>query len=638
MAKDDNTFMKGVQERIGTDKYIRGVGEIDYQRRTGKDDGDTSMFTPEELMRLIAIREKQDAKLKKEIEDKELKEAVTKKQSKGGSMTKQMELFNEGGLKEEGGTVDPVSGNDVPIGSTKEEVRDDIPAQLSEGEFVFPADVVRYIGLEKLMKLRQNAKQGLKAMEDMGQMGNSDEATMPDDLPFDMTDLDIEDEIEYNRGGVVEAQQGTYVAPTVPTQYKNESIDTTSPMGMQQIQSGLNTGVTTQAPYTPNLGQLYAPQTQPYAPVTYTQFLGPSAAGAPQTETVRYFNEATGQTRMIPHVVNPDGSRGATLYPVPEGFVIQEEAPKEEAKKTTATPTAKVQPVESGDDGGEDGSKTSAVDLTGNPLSYTSVFGGDALDKTMSNYSSLQRGLFNLYDAGSRGVSGKINANNAILSAGKIALSDIRGKISTGLNIPTNFDFGKLSTYEGITSKKAQETRDGVSRQLNQNIETIRAAIIDPTTGEVYTNKAFSDALSKYSVKTTVLNKNTNIRSKRNIGEIVTELRDRKLQEVAKFQTDTGVRDEKDPESIKTAQQVAENMKNASNYFAYAGEPIESSYDSSDYDTFTGESGQTVDPSDISDAGGSFAGDDPAFNQGGLAGKKKKAKPKKMKRGGLASR
>ena len=173
MAKDDNTFMKGVQERIGTDKYIRGVGEIDYQRRTGKDDGDTSMFTPEELMRLIAIRERQDAKLKKEIEDKELKEAVTKKQSKGGSMTKQMELFNEGGLKEEGGTVDPVSGNDVPIGSTKEEVRDDIPAQLSEGEFVFPADVVRYIGLEKLMKLRQNAKQGLKAMEDMGQMGNS---------------------------------------------------------------------------------------------------------------------------------------------------------------------------------------------------------------------------------------------------------------------------------------------------------------------------------------------------------------------------------------------------------------------------------------------------------------------------------
>jgi hypothetical protein len=71
-------------------------------------------------------------------------------------MAKQMELFepvergfDEGGLMEEGGMVDEVSGNDVPPGSLREEVRDDIPAQLSEGEFVFPADVVRYIGLEK---------------------------------------------------------------------------------------------------------------------------------------------------------------------------------------------------------------------------------------------------------------------------------------------------------------------------------------------------------------------------------------------------------------------------------------------------------------------------------------------------------
>ena len=96
----------------------------------------------------------------------------------------QMELFNQGGLKDEGGEVDPESGNDVPIGSTKKEVRDDIPAMLSEGEFVFPADVVRYIGLENLMRLRQDAKMGLKQMEAMGQMGNSDEATLPDDMPF----------------------------------------------------------------------------------------------------------------------------------------------------------------------------------------------------------------------------------------------------------------------------------------------------------------------------------------------------------------------------------------------------------------------------------------------------------------------
>jgi hypothetical protein len=84
-------------------------------------------------------------------------------------------LLATGGMMQEGGTTDPVSGNDVPIGSLKEEVRDDVPAQLSPGEFVFPADVTRYIGLDKLMQIREAAKEGLKEMESKGQMGNSEE-------------------------------------------------------------------------------------------------------------------------------------------------------------------------------------------------------------------------------------------------------------------------------------------------------------------------------------------------------------------------------------------------------------------------------------------------------------------------------
>jgi Arc/MetJ-type ribon-helix-helix transcriptional regulator len=102
----------------------------------------------------------------------------------------------EGGMMQEGGTVDPVSGNEVPVGSLQEEVRDDIPAQLSEGEFVFPADVVRYIGLEKLMQLRQAAKEGLAKMEAMGQMGNSEEATMEDTGEFESEIDDILKEVE----------------------------------------------------------------------------------------------------------------------------------------------------------------------------------------------------------------------------------------------------------------------------------------------------------------------------------------------------------------------------------------------------------------------------------------------------------
>ncbi len=129
---------------------------------------------------------------------------ITKEQAgmaKGGQVKAQTKkLLEEGGMLQEGGTVDEESGNEVPVGAMKEEVRDDIPAKLSEGEFVFPADVVRYIGLERLMMMRQAAKEGLKKMEAMGQMSNADEATEEDDGEFESELDDIMSEIESEEG------------------------------------------------------------------------------------------------------------------------------------------------------------------------------------------------------------------------------------------------------------------------------------------------------------------------------------------------------------------------------------------------------------------------------------------------------
>ena len=182
----------------------------------------------------------------KEVEPiKVLKENIkerSKKLSKGGDMNKQMELFDEGGLKDEGGMIDEVSGNDVPTGSTREEVRDDIPAQLSEGEFVLPADVVRYHGLEKIMALRDEAKQGLQKMEAMGQMGNSEEATLDDDVPFGMDDLDMEDEdepqeeIEMAEGGYVMVAGKPMPVPVVGGKPLNMQVGGfTNPTGTYQV-------------------------------------------------------------------------------------------------------------------------------------------------------------------------------------------------------------------------------------------------------------------------------------------------------------------------------------------------------------------------------------------------------------------
>ena len=126
-------------------------------------------------------------------------------------------LFAEGGMNDEGGTVDPVSGNDVPPGSLQNEVRDDIDAKLSEGEFVIPADVVRYIGLERLMKLRDEAKQGLSRMAEIGQMGNSQDVANPEALQeedgFDSEIDDIMKEVDGEQMGEKSFNAGGFAVP-----------------------------------------------------------------------------------------------------------------------------------------------------------------------------------------------------------------------------------------------------------------------------------------------------------------------------------------------------------------------------------------------------------------------------------------
>lgn len=235
------------------------------------------------------------------------------------AIKEQMELFEVGGLADEGGTTDPVSGNNVPVGSTQEEVRDDIPAQLSEGEFVLPADVVRYHGLEKIMELRDEAKAGLQKMEDMGQMGNSDEAVLDDDVPFSMDDLEIEDDgvAEYQVGGFVQSQFANY-----QPQY-------------QQYQ----------APTVPTVPTYQAPQQAATPTMTGP---APDFGGFVLPKYVTYVDDK-GNTIQVP--VDPNGK---PLIPVPAGYKKQEAAAQTPAApETTPTDTAaqQQQTVQQQDDG-----------------------------------------------------------------------------------------------------------------------------------------------------------------------------------------------------------------------------------------------------------------------------------------------
>jgi len=170
--------------------------------------------------------------------------------NQGGTAMKdqmQMAFMNEGGMKDDGGETEPTSGNKVPSGSLKEEVADDIPAMLSEGEFVFPADVVRYIGLETLMKMRQDAKQGLKMMEKMGQLGNPEEAELPDDIPFGMADLvvvsgEMKDKEKKAEGGAVGLANGggLFDDPRFQTGDSGQDSTTYTPEEEEEIKGALD--------------------------------------------------------------------------------------------------------------------------------------------------------------------------------------------------------------------------------------------------------------------------------------------------------------------------------------------------------------------------------------------------------------
>lgn len=222
----------------------------------------------------------------------------------------QMELFEDGGFKDQGKTKDPISKNPVPVGSTQEEVRDDIPAQLSEGEFVLPADVVRYHGLEKIMGIRDQAKQGLQKMENMGQMGNSDQATIPDGVPFkQMAD-----------GGVVPGVniQGPTTQLTKPSMFA-------PPAQVQAPQ--VSQPVTVQTPQAPTYASSQVQQKSPY---TFEQAIGTPFGQQQQSETRVYVNDAN-EKLYIPFV------NGQPIYPIPAGYTQESVAEKEKEQEQTVT-------------------------------------------------------------------------------------------------------------------------------------------------------------------------------------------------------------------------------------------------------------------------------------------------------------
>ena len=108
-------------------------------------------------------------------------------------------------------TTEEETGNPVPVGSLPEEVSDDISALLSEGEYVIPADVVRWHGLKHIQDMMTEAKTGLMSMDMMGQLhdtgdsgeeygeedgqGEPEEYETPEGNDVEVASVDTEEEV-----------------------------------------------------------------------------------------------------------------------------------------------------------------------------------------------------------------------------------------------------------------------------------------------------------------------------------------------------------------------------------------------------------------------------------------------------------
>ena len=214
----------------------------------------------------------------------------------------------------------------------------------------------------------------------------------------------MEDEREYNEGGVVKAQTGTYVAPgmgttTTPSQFQGQPL-----------------------PSAGNVPNYVAPMIPPPAPAPVGGFRpilsGQTGQTDTQTPTPTFqslLGRTPGQYDELREYVNEAGMKlripfkdGQPIYPIPEGYTfVDPEATKTEevtTKEVTPQTTRVVEDISSGDDPEPEKAK----DLVGDDFSYKSLFKMDNLDSTMKDIASLQLNLLNPKRAGVQAFTGEL--------------------------------------------------------------------------------------------------------------------------------------------------------------------------------------------------------------------------------------
>ena len=188
------TARRGITTQEGEDMANNKV-QLDRKKADANKDGKVSKY--EELSG--------EAKQRAMVDDPDQDEKVS--MSHGGMAM--MDEYGEGLMS----NYDPVSGNPIPLGSSAENVRDDIDAKISTDEYVLPAHVVKWHGLKHIMEMQSEAEMGLMSMDMSGliQEVESDTQEEPDSEGVEDAEVSDAGDSEQEEEETLETPEGNQI-------------------------------------------------------------------------------------------------------------------------------------------------------------------------------------------------------------------------------------------------------------------------------------------------------------------------------------------------------------------------------------------------------------------------------------------
>jgi len=372
-------------------------------------------------------------------------------------------LMQEGGMASDGMSQEPVTGNEIPPGALASEVRDDVDAKLSGGEYVVPADVLRYYGVRFFEDLRAQAKQGMMEMESAGRIG-----------------------------GVSVDAQG------VPMQDQDEELTPEEEQMLAQAMSATS-GMAE--------GGLAFDRTQ----FNMSDYDNTGTGGTVESRT--YFNPITGEKRTISFM------GGTALGSIPADFVPWSQALQDTYNNTKPQTTEDTGSSDNSDSSDSENDPTSSSynytawadknydSITSNPYQ----FGMDALDDTKgqgaANLFGLAGGLLPLALSGGNRIQNVAEANAALLRmeaqglSGTEEYNTLTNKVKDYVSTLSTAEQGLLRTNLAGTGNQYVKALDAKSGTVTPS--TPAASPVKQSGGSSSNNSGGSDSSVTSTVKPT---------------------------------------------------------------------------------------------------------------------------------------